>query len=104
MIGLSYIEMKLSINRIASFMLLSSKHHLAAVCIIALSASIARAEDEGGSYITSSPPQTSSFHPKLLTTMTILTTLNLSGNVVSFGSKYTVSRTLNMHNSTVFMG
>ena len=104
MIGLSYIEMKLSINRIASFMLLSSKHHLAAVCIIALSASIAGAEDEGGSYITSSPPQTSSFHPKLLTTMTILTTLNLSGNVVSFGSKFTVSRTLNMHNSTVFMG
>ena len=45
MIGLSYIEMKLSINRIASFMLLSSKHHLAAVCIIALSASIAGAED-----------------------------------------------------------
>ena len=37
--------MKLFINRITSFMMLSSKHHLIAVCIIALSASIAGAED-----------------------------------------------------------
>ena len=37
--------MKLSINRIASFRMPSSNHHLVAVCIIALSASMAGAED-----------------------------------------------------------
>jgi len=37
--------MKLFINPIASFRMLSSKYHLVAVCIIALSASIAGAED-----------------------------------------------------------
>jgi hypothetical protein len=36
--------------------------------------------------------------------MTILTTLNLSGNVVSYGSKFTVSHTTTMHNNTVFTG
>ena len=34
--------------------------------------------------------------------MTILTTLNYSGNVVSFGSKFTVSHTTTMQNSPVF--
>ncbi len=36
--------------------------------------------------------------------MTILTILNYSGNVVSFGSKVAVSRTMIMQNSAVFVG
>jgi len=39
-----------------------------------------------------------------MTTMTILTTLNYSGNVVSFGSKVAVFRPADVKNSTVFVG
>ena len=39
-----------------------------------------------------------------MTTMTILTTLNYSGNVVSFGSKVAVFRPADVNNSPVFTG